>query len=126
MDEILGSVNCASDRWQILIRKNWLIEIRSLYGGNAVNTNVVLNYVHVKDLRKLSELFAKAADFFEKEEENQTYEQIKTINFQNIDEKIKYLEDRWDKFKSAAEQLAFDKIKNTPLSEILKNVSKTR
>jgi len=68
MDEILGSVNCGLDRWQVLVRENGIVELNSLYGENAVSISVTLNFTSIEDFRNLSKLFAKAADLFEKRE----------------------------------------------------------
>jgi hypothetical protein len=68
MDEILGSVNCGLDRWQVLVRENGIVELNSLYGENAVSTSVILNFTSIEDFRNLSKLFAKATDLFEKRE----------------------------------------------------------
>lgn len=86
MDEILSSVDCASNRWQILVRKNWIVEFNSLCGSNAINANLTLNYASVEDFRNLSKMFAEAADYFEKEEKE-------------MEEKIKYLENVAERFK---------------------------
>jgi hypothetical protein len=68
MDEILGSVNCGLDRWQVLVRENGIVELNSLYGENTVSTSVILNFTSIEDFRNLSKLFAKATDLFEKRE----------------------------------------------------------
>jgi len=66
MDEILSETKCKYLKARI--RKNWLLEM-DIDNPQSVSTFLVLNCMNVEDFRKLSEMFAKAADYFEKEQE---------------------------------------------------------
>lgn len=66
MDEILFETECKYLKARI--RKNWLFEI-DMDNPQSASTFLVLNCMGAEDFRKLSEMFAKAADYFEKEQE---------------------------------------------------------